>query len=196
MIRRPVDGPEERLTLMVSDVDLSAATYAALRVGRFYDRHPSYAPAGQPVPAEAVVCAEAEAAVLVERWTRDAYLLGVVTPFDDLTLDTMLRRCHLLPRWHYRTQDLTCVTVGWLAARGIHADDEGRPTHEWNSETLSRACGIEPPAEELRHTAMGDADWAARWWDAIAVPAVAPTAAAELDEPALRGTWGDLARGM
>ena len=167
MIRRPVSGPEERLTVMVADVDLSDADKAALRVGRFYDRHPAYAPSGRPDPAEAVVLPEVEAAALVESWTRDATLIGVVTSFDDLTLDTMLRRCRLLPRWHYRTQDLTAVAVGWLAARGHTADDAGRPPCEWETEALSRACGVEPPAGALRHTAMGDTVWAARWWDAI-----------------------------
>lgn len=37
----------------------------------------------------------------------------------------------------------------------------------WRSDDLSRACGVEPPSDEDRHTAMGDARWAMRWYDAI-----------------------------
>lgn len=35
------------------------------------------------------------------------------------------------------------------------------------SDDLSRACGVEPPSEEERHTALGDARWVQRWYDHI-----------------------------
>lgn len=35
------------------------------------------------------------------------------------------------------------------------------------SDDLSRACGVEPPAEDERHTALGDARWVKRWYDHI-----------------------------
>ncbi len=37
----------------------------------------------------------------------------------------------------------------------------------WRSDELSRACGVEPPNEEERHTALGDARWVKRWYDHI-----------------------------
>lgn len=37
----------------------------------------------------------------------------------------------------------------------------------WRSDDLSRACGVEPPAPEERHTALGDARWVKRWYDHI-----------------------------
>lgn len=37
----------------------------------------------------------------------------------------------------------------------------------WNSDELSLACGVNPPSEADRHTAMGDARWAKRWYDKI-----------------------------
>lgn len=37
----------------------------------------------------------------------------------------------------------------------------------WRSDDLSRACGVEPPTEEERHTALGDARWVKRWYDHI-----------------------------
>ncbi|WP_418345243.1 hypothetical protein [Rhodococcus pyridinivorans] len=35
------------------------------------------------------------------------------------------------------------------------------------SDDLSRACGVEPPTEEERHTALGDARWVKSWYDHI-----------------------------
>ncbi|MGN0126047.1 MAG: hypothetical protein ACI38R_22625 [Rhodococcus sp. (in: high G+C Gram-positive bacteria)] len=37
----------------------------------------------------------------------------------------------------------------------------------WRSDDLSRACGVEPPTEDERHTALGDARWVKRWYDHI-----------------------------
>jgi len=37
----------------------------------------------------------------------------------------------------------------------------------WRSDDLSRACGVEPPTPEERHTALGDARWVKRWYDHI-----------------------------
>lgn len=40
-------------------------------------------------------------------------------------------------------------------------------TPPWRSDDLSRACGVEPPTPEERHTALGDARWVKRWYDFI-----------------------------
>lgn len=37
----------------------------------------------------------------------------------------------------------------------------------WRSDDLARACGVEPPSEADRHTAMGDARWVQRWYDVL-----------------------------
>lgn len=37
----------------------------------------------------------------------------------------------------------------------------------WKSDNVSRVCGVEPPSEQERHTAMGDALWAMRLYDRI-----------------------------
>lgn len=37
----------------------------------------------------------------------------------------------------------------------------------WRSDDLSRTCGVEPPSDDERHTALGDARWALRWYDAM-----------------------------
>lgn len=41
------------------------------------------------------------------------------------------------------------------------------PALPWRSDELSRLIGVEPPGEAERHTALGDARWAARAWDAV-----------------------------
>lgn len=40
-------------------------------------------------------------------------------------------------------------------------------TPPWRSDDLARAGGVEPPSEEDRHTALGDARWAMRWYDTL-----------------------------
>lgn len=40
-------------------------------------------------------------------------------------------------------------------------------TADCRSDDLSRACGVEPPTPEERHTALGDARWVKRWYDHI-----------------------------
>lgn len=40
-------------------------------------------------------------------------------------------------------------------------------TPPWPSDELSRLCGVEPSGEHERHTALGDARWAMRRYDAI-----------------------------
>lgn len=46
------------------------------------------------------------------------------------------------------------------------------PGPEWDSSKLAAALGVTPAPPELRHTALGDADWAMRSYDAMM--AVAP----------------------
>jgi hypothetical protein len=37
----------------------------------------------------------------------------------------------------------------------------------YHSDSLSRAVGVEPPGDGVRHTAMGDVRWCVALWDAI-----------------------------
>jgi hypothetical protein len=53
---------------------------------------------------------------------------------------------------------------------GVHPpgeDDVDPPSLPWDSDALSRLCGVDPPGEVERHTALGDARWAMRLYDAI-----------------------------
>ncbi|MGV9818394.1 hypothetical protein [Nocardia xishanensis] len=188
MIRR--DGDAERaITIYVAGVDLSAAELIGLNIGGFHQRHPEYrdwtieseerydpwASAGAVKPGERLLV-EGEAARLVELWTRGAHIVGAVPSFDVECLGAMLRRNGVCPSWHYHPIDVEALAVGWLhgqrAARiadGTGIADEPLPqiALPWRSDDLSRVCGVEPPSEEERHTAMGDARWVQRWYDRI-----------------------------
>ncbi|MET8648532.1 hypothetical protein [Nocardia aurea] len=178
MIRRDEDG-QRSITLQVEDVDLSNAELIGLNIGKFYDRHVCFNGLGPDAVAELrtgrtqqlVLATEAEAACAVELWTRGAHIVGAVPNFDTECLAAMLRRHNLCPSWHYHLIDVEAMMVGWLRAGGAtnvlpHVVRETL-TLPWKSGDLSRAIGILPPSEELRHTAMGDADWAMRIFDRI-----------------------------
>lgn len=140
---------------------------------------------------------EAAAAREVEAMTRGAHLIGAVPDFDARTLDPMLRRHGFVPSWHHHLVDIEALAVGWLSAwaaqptryvtgtapEGVMSQGHGQiwmlPERTevtslreliappWRSDDLARACGVEPPSDADRHTAMGDARWVQRWYDTL-----------------------------
>jgi len=89
------------------------------------------------------------------------HIVGAVPNFDTERLARLLSRFwYGPPSWHHHLIDVEALAVGYLAAQGW------RPKLPWDSDLLSRACGVEPPTTE-RHTAMGDARWARDLYDAI-----------------------------
>lgn len=112
-----------------------------------------------------------------------AHIIGAVPDFDTRFLTALFgRRFAALvdtPRWHYHLIDIEAMAVGWLHGRSHEASEQfkartplltaTRPDIDlpWRSDDLSRACGIEPPSDAERHTALGDARWVARWYRAL-----------------------------
>lgn len=104
-----------------------------------------------------------------------AHIVGAVPDFDTRHLTSLYRRFGLEPpRWHYHLIDVETMAVGWLHGRYDRdlTDDYGNPAWvdidlPWKSDDLSRWCGVEPPTEDERHTALGDARWVARWYRAL-----------------------------
>lgn len=99
-----------------------------------------------------------------------AHIVGAVPDFDTRHLTSLYRRFFARPpRWHYHLIDVEAMAVGWLHgyshARGSTVGSAD--TLPWESDDLSRECGIEPPSEDERHTALGDARWVARWYRAL-----------------------------
>lgn len=76
--------------------------------------------------------------------------------------------------WHYRTVDIATLAAGYRfgqrdsgAYGGDFAFDGDLPAQPFSSRRLSQAVGVEPPAEGVAHTALGDARWARDVYDAV-----------------------------
>lgn len=158
LILRDAKGFDHEYHWFIDDCDLELgnADVKSLSIGKFYDRHPQYRAAGGSVHFEADVLQQAE------RLTRDATVVGGVPSFDSEVLANRMRANNICPSWHYRTQDFQTLILGYLRGQGKAA-----PALPWKSDDLSRLIGVEPPADDERHTALGDARWALRVWDTI-----------------------------
>lgn len=167
MIRRDDDGQRERSFFV--GLDLRYSDPFGLKVGGFWDRHPSGRKMSgkPPLPGPTVppLCAH-DAAKEVMSWTFGAHLVGAVPNFDAEVLARLLRAEGYLPSWHYHLIDVEAMAVGWLF--GTYPNGAGLVGEPpWKSDDLARACGVEPPTDDERHTALGDTRWAMRWYDAM-----------------------------
>jgi hypothetical protein len=105
----------------------------------------------------------AAAAESLARLLYGRHLVGAVPSFDSERLGAYLRRFDLRPPWHYHLIDVENLCVGWLS--GKFGQAVGLP---WDSEEVSRACGVNPPDLGAdRHTALGDARWVRDLYDAV-----------------------------
>lgn len=102
------------------------------------------------------------------------HVVGAVPNFDTERLARVLDQYEdSAPNWHYHLIDVEALAVGYL--RGLEAGlamAAGRPEGDgphlpWESDGLSRECGVEPPGPGERHTALGDVRWAMRLYDTI-----------------------------
>ena len=165
MIRRDAFGQRE-MVIQVGDVNLADADPASLAISGFYQRHRLYTVDPDPtIDYELMV--EGDAAKLIEAWVRGTHIVGAVPNFDEHSLQEMFRRHGLLWSAHYHLIDIEAVAVGYLYGKGRAVGEEFVTELPWKSDDLSRACGVEPPTDEERHTGMGDARWAMRWYDKI-----------------------------
>lgn len=148
-------------------VDLGRADPVALRVGHFYERRqPDLSECGAGWNAETRDPRDFAASFAL--LTRGRHLVGAVPSFDEERLRKLLRANGACPEWHYHLIDVEALAVGWIFGKGGGAKAvESLP---WKSDALSIACGVDPPNEEERHTALGDARWAKRLYEAICGP--------------------------
>lgn len=106
---------------------------------------------------------------LAELLRDEPILVGVGVHFDAAVLSRLFAR-HGVPEepWQYAVVDLKAATWGHLhgqaAAHGLRPPGLGLPMR---SEKLAAELGVQPPSDRERHTALGDARWAARWYDAL-----------------------------
>ncbi|WP_064075888.1 3'-5' exonuclease [Prescottella equi] len=188
LIRRDDHGEREFL-FQIEDPDLSAADPFSLKIGKFYERHETDSMASDVRhPYDGVqrkTDTEACVALQVEEITAGAHLVAVNVAFDADVLDRMLRRARRMPRWDYHLLDMPAMAIGYLAGLAAHGHSNPACSMSdipcvddpvalpYRSYELSERCGVDRPAEDEQHTALGDARWVARWWDAIAPRAIA-----------------------
>jgi hypothetical protein len=145
--------------------DLSTADPEALRIGRFEERYkvPPFSKAAFTAHESGHVTpmTRREAVTAITNVLSGAVLVGSNPGFDDRFLRKLLGPGSA--QWHYRPYDIV-----QLAAAKIGAQAAG--PLPWRTHILSRAVGVEPPAEEVAHTALGDARWARDVYDAATRP--------------------------
>lgn len=120
---------------------------------------------------------QAAASLAIARITHGAHVVGAIPSFDTDTFQRGLFENGLTPSWHYHIIDIEALAVGFLKGRqseredqaghhGPYAPDVVIPM-PWRSDDLTAMLDVEPCPEEDRHTALGDAEWAKRMYDAV-----------------------------
>lgn len=177
-VRRNADGTHTTMTRMLANPNLRHADQQALRVGRFYERHPhatSNRANGSTYKVNAstgVLRSRHDFAREIAGFTHDAVLLVNNPTFDVPRLELLLRGQGILPSWYYRPIDVVALAAGALLGGAIDDDDllaelaEEGPVSSWGSAFVSERLGVRLPSDDERHTALGDARWVLRLYDA------------------------------
>jgi hypothetical protein len=138
---------------------------AALALNGYYHRCGAH-----PAGVAYALAPEWSVARAVHEQLLGAVMVGVGIHFDAAVLAAMFRRYGLPEEpWHYAIVDLKAVTFGYAQAgyrcgEPVPAELRQLPM---KSELLAGWLKVELPTEDERHTALGDARWAARWYDAL-----------------------------
>lgn len=157
IIRRTEEGQRQlHLCVDVQDLDLEAADPAGLDISGFHKRHPQVRLRPLQFPR---VFRAAEAVSLVEEWTSGATIVGVIPQFDTECLTTMFLAHGVSPTWNPDLVDVVSRTAERIRERGLTPDAD--------YSNLSLQFGVNTPSAGQRHTALGDARWAMRWYDRL-----------------------------
>ena len=154
-IRCNPDGASESLHLFIQHDTAKCAKLPASFLGDHLARWPhDYAHVSQDMAARLIVD------ILRREDGQRVHVVGAVPNFDTERLALLLTRHGLSPEWHHHLIDVENLAVGWLAGRGTVL------LPPWDSNDLSRAVGVDPDLFK-RHTAMGDALWAAAIYERV-----------------------------
>ncbi|MEU9808362.1 hypothetical protein [Mycobacterium sp. NPDC050853] len=157
IIRRTDAGQRQlHLCVDVRDLDLASADPAGLQISGFHKRHPQVRL--RPLQFPRVFRAD-EAVSLVREWTAGATIVGVIPQFDAECLTQMFLRQEVSPTWQPALVDVVALTTARIRERGLVPDAD--------YSNLSVQYGVKLPGAGQRHTAVGDARWAMRWYDRL-----------------------------
>lgn len=159
IIRREPGRPDRTIVIYVDvqDLDLDNADQAGLLYGRFWERHPQCSDVA--LPEGSILCRESEALEYVREWTDSAQIVGVNPWFDIETLVEAFKRHGGEHSWHYLPECMLSIAKGYVSAL--------QRVPERTSEGLSAQCSVPIPRAAERHSALGDALWAKRWYDKL-----------------------------
>jgi hypothetical protein len=166
--------------------NMAKAEPKALEISRFHERFllPDDVDAaaivdGVVVPLESTSARGPELAARLVSALTGRHVVGCVPNFDTERVGLLLRALGAGPCWHYHLIDVENLAVGYLLGQVAHVrtaaasalaahvrDIRDITAPPWDSETLSRALGVEPDAFD-RHTALGDCRWARAIHDAV-----------------------------
>lgn len=149
-------GPDGQTTRHHAFVEHDLALVKALPDSFRADHDARYDPTTAITPGELV---ERISVVFAGR----PHVAGAVPNFDTERYARLLRHYGIdTPPWHYHLLDVETLARGYLLGRASRGDLDAAMALEFadDSDALSRAVGVEPPGEGVRHTAMGDCEWA------------------------------------
>ena len=176
VIRRNEDGVDTEHLWQIRP-DLTTADPESLKIGRFEERFAvpdgwdaiEFIPSGPPMREKL-----SEMLFDLQEALRGGVLIGSNPGFDVAFLTKLLQAHGRKLPWHYRPIDIATLAAGYRygqATSGTYGGDFLYPTDypqlPYKSYELSRAVGVEPPASDVTHTALGDAIWARSVWDAV-----------------------------
>lgn len=143
----------------LTPTEIRNADPIALRINGFEDRY-------DPLTA----LRRGASAIRARDLLTGRHIVGAVPSFDEERLRREYVEAFGWPDrfpWHYRLVCVEALAVGFIAcgSREYHSVNEvGLP---WDSHRLGEILGVDPTPEAERHTALGDARWARRMYEAI-----------------------------
>ena len=156
VIRRLEDGVDVEYVWQVRP-DLTTADPESLAIGKFEQRFAvpdgwdaiEFIPPGPPFRTMIP-----EMLFDVQEALSGAVWIGSNPDFDVAFVSKLLWAYDRKTVWH----------IVQLAAAAVGLEKAG--PLPWSSRTLSRALGVEPPGDDVAHTALGDARWVRDMYDA------------------------------
>ena len=158
------DGTEHLWQVKWSRAVLDNADPVALEINGFEDRY------GE---TDVPFISPHESAELFASLVDGLHLAGAVVSFDEERLrgmhDLLLGRPEGKYPWSYHVIDVEALAIGFLAGKqaALPLSKMLVVAPPWKSDELTEALGLEAVSDAERHTALGDARWAKRIYEAV-----------------------------